>query len=148
MKSAAFTLLELIIVISVLAILAIYIQSRPSSSNSYQQDTVIEKIISAGRLTQQLQMNDSTRNFSLSIQTNQIELLQNFVNPPSADVSISPGSVSFPLSFGTKISLSPPSTIIFDRLGGKATASTIIVAIDGEPNKSVCFETSGYIRRC
>lgn len=140
---AAFTLLELIIVIVILAILSAYILSRPSSSDTYQQDTVIEQIISAGRIAQQMGMSDSTRTFSLSIQTSSINLLQ---DSGSGNTSISPGSVSFPLSFGSKITLSPTGNIIYDRLG-ETTLTTVGVEIDNI-TKNICFETSGYIHRC
>jgi prepilin-type N-terminal cleavage/methylation domain-containing protein len=142
----AFTLLELIIVVLITAILAAYIFSRPDSSNSYQQDTVIEQVISAGRLAQQLHMNDTSRSFSLLIQSNQITLLDYTGGTPGN--SISAGLVSFPLVFDSKITLSPASTIIFDRLGGITVFTSISVAVIGAPNKSVCFETSGYIHRC
>lgn len=135
---AAFTLLELIIVVIILAIIGVYVQARFSSSDSYQQDTVIEQIISAGQLTQQLSMNDSSRNFSLSIQANQINLL-------SDGTAFSLGDVSFPINFGSKVTLSPVTSVVFDNLGA-TTAKTITVQL-GE-TRQVCFESSGYIHRC
>lgn len=145
-SQTAFTLLELIVVIVVLAILSAYVLTRSSSSDAYQQDAVIEQIISAGRLAQQLHSNDSTRSFSLSIQSNQIDILDYTGGAPGD--SISAGGLSFPLNFGAKTTLSPVITITFDRLGGMGTLTTISVAVAGSPNKSVCFETSGYIHRC
>jgi prepilin-type N-terminal cleavage/methylation domain-containing protein len=139
-KQAAFTLLELIIVVLILAILAAYIQSRPSSSNSYRQDTVVEEIISSARLTQQLHMNDSSYVFRLVIQTNQIDLQRD-------GVSFSPSNIDFPLNFGNSVTLSSTiSPINFDRLGG-TTLNQVNISVDGII-RSICFETSGYIHQC
>lgn len=135
---AAFTLLELIIVVALIAILATYIAARTDSSTDYQQDSVAEQLISAGRLAQQLSMNDSARTFSLSIQANQINLLVD-------GSSFSSGSVSYPLNFGSNVTLSPVTTINFDNLG-MTTATTITVQMTN--SSQVCFEASGYIRRC
>ena len=142
-NQAAFTLLELIIVIAITAILAAYILTRSHSSGSYQQDSVVEQIISAGRLAQQFAMNDSARAFSLSIQANQIDLYE---DSGSGDVSISPGSINFPLDFGSTVTLTPTSKISYDRQG-TTTAITISVKVDSI-TKDICFESSGYIHRC
>jgi len=139
-SQAAFTLLELIIVILILAILGAYIQTRPSSSNSYKQDTVVEQIISSAQLAQQLHMNDSAYVFQLVVQSNQVDLQKD-------SVSFSPSTLSFPLNFGSTVTLSPTITpITFDRLGGTAI-NQISVSVDGV-SKAVCFEASGYIHRC
>lgn len=135
---AAFTLLELIITIVILAILAVYVQSRFSSSSSYQENTVAEQIISAGQLTQQLSMNDSSRSFSLSIEANQINLL--------ADGSpFSSGTMNFPLNFGSQVNLSPITSIIYSSMG-ETSDTTISVQVDN--TVQVCFEASGYIHQC
>ena len=139
-NQAAFTLLELIIVVLILAILATYIQTKPSSSNSYKQDAVVEQIISSARLAQQLHMNDSSYVFSLVVQTNQVDLQRD-------GVSFSPSTLNFPLNFGTNVVLSSTlSPINFDRLGG-TTLNQIDITVDSI-SKTVCFETSGYVHRC
>lgn len=138
LTQAAFTLLELIIVVTVVAILATYIAARPDTSSSYQHDSVVDQIISAGRLAQQLSMNDSDRTFSLSIQANQIDLLAD-------GSSFNSGSVSYPLNFGSNVTLSPVTTISFNNLG-TTTATTINVQMTS--TIQVCFEASGYIQRC
>jgi len=135
---AAFTLLELIIVLIILSILTSYILSRPSTADTYQQDNAIEQLISAAQLTQQLSMNDPSRVFSLNIQTNQINLLADG-NPFSS------AEVDFPLTVDSGVTLSPPSSITFDTIG-MTTGATINVTADNIV--PVCFESSGYIHRC
>lgn len=138
LKQAAFTLIELIIVIIILAILASYVVSRFSSSDSFKQDAIIEQIISAGQLTQQLSMNDSSRSFSLSIQSNQINLL--------ADASpFSAAGLEFPLVFDSSVTISPVVNISFDSWG-ETSATTISVQLGSTIN--ICFESSGLIHRC
>lgn len=135
---AAFTLLELIIVLAIIGIIAAFVQTRSDSASSYQQDSVIEQIISAGQLTQQLSMNDSDRSFSLSISANQMDLLAD-------GSSFSAGGINFPVNFGSQVTLSPVTTISFDSLGRTASA-TINVQVGN--TKQLCFEASGYIHRC
>lgn len=135
---AAFTLLELIISVVIIAILASYIQTRFVSSAGFMEDTVIEQIISAGQLTQQLSMNDSTRSFSLSIEPHQINLLAD-------GITFSSGLMNFPLTFSSKVTLSPVTSIVYSSLG-ETLGTTINVLADESMN--VCFEASGYIHRC
>ena len=138
LNQAAFTLIELIVVVIILAILGSYVVSRFSSSDTFKQDTIVEQIISAGQLTQQLSMNDSSRNFSLSIQSNQINLLADGVN-------FSAAGLNFPLVFDSSVSISPTSTISFNSLGS-TTATTISVQLGTTVN--ICFRVSGLIQRC
>ncbi len=135
---AAFTLLELIIVIVILSIISSYTISKFSSSSGYKQDTIIEQIISAGHLTQQLSMNDSDRVFSLSIQTNQINIIVD-------GVSFSSSGINFPLTFDSSVTLSPLTTITFNSLG-ETTSTTINILL--ETSENICFESSGWIHQC
>lgn len=139
LQQAAFTLVELVIVIAVLAILAIYIQSRPSGSGAYRQDAAIEQIIAAARLTQQLSVNDSARSFVLEVQEHGVSLL---VDP--ARTTFNGGALEFPITFGDRISLSPIGDITFDRSG---TPSSDKINVNGSSH-DVCLESSGYIHRC
>jgi MSHA pilin protein MshC len=134
---AAFTLIELIIVVIILGILSAYIFSRGQSSGVYKQDAALAQIIAAGQLAQQLSMNENARNFSLSIQANQIAVQVGGSN-------FNAGATSYPLVFDSSITLSPTGTIAFDSQG-ETSATTI--TINGSTS-SVCFETSGYIHKC
>ena len=135
---AAFTLLELIIVVAILAILVTYVQTRPDSSSAYYQDTIAEQLVASGRLAQQLSMNDSARNFALQITANQIDLTVD-------GVSFSAASENFPIIINNSLTLSPATTITFNNLG-ETSGTTITVQSDTA--KLVCFESSGLIHRC
>jgi len=139
---AAFTLLELIIVVVIVGILSAYITARSDGSSSYQQDAVIEQVISAGRMAQQFSMNDSSRSFQLVTQTNQINLQ---VHDGSSFVTFTPGSVNYPLSINSQVELSA-KTITYNSLG-ETSFETITVKAGGI-TESVCFEASGYIHQC
>jgi len=137
-RQSAFTLLELIIVLLIAGILLVYVQSKFSTSSSYKQNTVIAQIISSAQLAQQLSMNDSERNFSLIIQSNQIDL--------QADgSSLIIGSFQFPIDIDSSVSISPVSTISFDSLGATNNLTLHVIA---ESILQVCFEASGYIHSC
>lgn len=137
-KQAAFTLVELIVVVAILAILIAYIGLRPDSSRDYSRDSIAEQIVAAGRLTQQLSMNDSSRAFSLAISANQINVLAD-------GAAFAAGGFNYPVAVDTELTLSPVTNITFDRLG-QTTAATI--TITGNTTSQVCFEASGLIRRC
>ncbi|WP_185964528.1 prepilin-type N-terminal cleavage/methylation domain-containing protein [Aliikangiella marina] len=135
---AAFTLVELIVVIAILAIIVAYIGLRPNSSSDYSQDAVAEQIIAAGRLTQQLAMNDSARAFTLALSANQINLLAD-------GAAFAAGGFVYPVAVDPQLTISPVSNITFDRLGQTAAAT---ITITGDSTAQVCFEASGLIRRC
>ena len=133
----AFTLIELIVVVILLAIISAYVFSKFSSSAGYRLDSTAETIVAAGQLAQQLSMNDSQRNFSLSVQANQINILENG--------STFSGGDEFPIQFDSSITISPVTNITFDSLG-QTTATTI--TISSGSSVTVCFESSGLVRRC
>jgi MSHA pilin protein MshC len=135
---AAFTLIELIIVVLLVGIMGSYAVSRFSSSDGYRLDTAAEQLISAGQLTKQLSMNDSARTFSLVVQANQINLLAD-------GTSFNGGNLSFPLVFGSNITLSPTPTITFDSLGN---TTAVTITLTGAETRNVCFQSSGLVRPC
>lgn len=133
---AAFTLLELIIVIILLGIVGVYIQAKFQDDDSYQLDTAVEQLINAGRLAQQLSMNDSARSFTLQITANQINI---------SATPTSPVLEGIPINLSSEITLAPATNLTFDGLG-ETTATTIGVTISNTVN--VCFEATGFIHRC
>ncbi|MEP1743280.1 MAG: type II secretion system protein [Kangiellaceae bacterium] len=133
----AFTLIELIVVVILLAIISAYVFTKFSSSSGYRLDSTAETIVSAGQLAQQLSMNDSQRNFSLSIQANQVDIIE--------DGNTFSGSQDFPIQFDSSVTVSPVINITFDSLG-QTTATTVTVTSDD--SVAICFESSGLIRRC
>ncbi len=137
-KQTAFTLIELVITLVILGIVAIYVQSKFSSTTHYKVNTAITQIISSARLTQQLSMNDSARSFSLIIQSNQIDLQDD-----SGSLAI--GSTNYPISIESGVTLSPATTITFDQLGETAN---LVLNISADSTQQICFETSGYIHQC
>ena len=137
-KQTAFTLIELVITLLILGIVAIYVQSKFSSSAGYKENTVIAQIISSARLTQQLSMNDSARSFYLIIQSNQIDLQDD-------GGSLSIGSTNYPISIESGVTLSPATTITFGQLGETVN---LVLNVSAETTQQICFETSGYIHQC
>lgn len=137
-KQTAFTLIELVITLIILGIVAIYVQSKFSATDSYKANTVIAQIISSARLTQQLTMNDSDRNFSLIIQSSQIDLQDD-------SGSLSVGNTNYPINIESGITLSPATTITFDQLG---ETTNLVLNISASTTQQICFEASGYIHQC
>ena len=138
LKQAAFTLIELIIIVVILAILGSYIITRFSSNDKFEQDSIAAQIISTGQLARQLSMGDSSRDFVFSVQSNQVSILVDG-NP------LTLSNISFPINFGTGATLSPTTNISFDALG-TTTATTI--NLQTETSINICFEASGFIHRC
>lgn len=124
--------------IIILSVISSYTLSKFSSSGGYKQDSIIEQIISAGQLVQQLSMNDSDRAFSLSIQSNQINILVD-------GTSFSASGTDFPLVFDSAVTLLPSTLITFNRLG-ETTTTTVNILLENSSN--VCFESSGWIHQC
>lgn len=106
--------------------------------DSYQLDVAAEQLVSAARLSQQLAMNDTSRNFTLVIQSNQVDIL--------ADGASMAGALeSIPINLSAGISYSPSVNLTFDGLG-ETVPTTITVTSNS--TVSVCFESSGFIHRC
>lgn len=137
-QQAAFTLLELLLVVVIVSILAAYIGSKFLSSRDFNQDSVIQQIIASARLAQQLSMNDSSRSFTLIIQANQIDLQAN-------GVSMQLGNINYPLDFGSQITLSPVVNITFNSLG---ETTSQIINVQANTSEQICLESSGYIHEC
>ncbi len=137
-KQAAFTFIELIVTLLIIGIVAAYAQSKFISTSSFKENAVIAELISSARLTQQLSMNDSDRNFSLVIQSNQLDV--------QADgISMSVGNINYPIVVDNAVSLSPASTILFTK---KGASNNLVISVTGEITQQVCFETSGYVHLC
>ena len=135
---AAFTLLELIIVLLLVAILSAYVSARYTGSGGFEEDALVEQIISSARLTQQLSMNDSTRNFALSIQVSQIDILAD-------GTSLTLANQNFPIVFPSDVVLGPVGNISFSSLGATAALTLTVQATE---TRQVCFESSGYVHAC
>lgn len=136
LNQAAFTLLELILVILILGVVATYVQTKFQDDDAYQLDTAVAQLINAGRLTQQLAMNDTARNFTLEITSNQINI---------SATPATPALEGIPVNFSSDISLSPSASINFNGLG---ETSPRIIAVTVSNSVSVCFESTGFIHRC
>jgi len=137
-RCAAFTILELIVVMAVTAILSTYAVSKFSSSRQYTQDTVAQQLIATARLAQELSMNDSGRSFSLTTTSNTVDL--------KADgVSLSLAGYNYPLTFDQDIFISPAADIAFSSLG---ETNPLTLTVSSDSSVSVCFEASGYIHQC
>ncbi|MGB0495083.1 MAG: hypothetical protein ACPGJI_01910 [Kangiellaceae bacterium] len=138
LKTGAYSLIEFIITLLILSIVAIYIQSKFSSSDPYKQNTTVAQLISTARLAQQFSMNDSARAFVLKIQANQIDLTED-------GSSMSIGTLNFPIALESGVTLSPITDITFNSLG---ETTSVTIQVSANTAQSVCFESSGYIHKC
>ena len=137
-RSKGFTLLELIVVVLIGSLLAIYAMSRIDDKATYQTDSIAQQVISSINLTQQLAMNDAGRSFLLLINSSSIDL--------QADgSSMNINGYNFPLNFDSDVTLSPTTSLSFNSLG---ETSAITLTLNAGAVQQICVESSGYARLC
>jgi MSHA pilin protein MshC len=126
-----FSLIELITVMILLGILSVVLFSRLGSTNTAAVQGSRDDIIAAFSLAQQTAM--MRPNITLVVTANSIS-----VNENSSPIA---GS-SYPLNMPNGVSLSPPATFSYDKLG-RTTAGAITVSRSGV-SAQIAIEASGY----
>jgi MSHA pilin protein MshC len=132
-KANGFTILELVLVMTVLAIISATVLFKYTGTASFNKDSIAEQLKRDIRLTQNLAVNMNT-SYSITI--------------GASSYTISPSPSSFPATTtvpsGVTLS-STPSTITFDSKGKPAASASIsITTTAGVVNLSMAAET-GFI---
>lgn len=130
-QSKGFTLFELIIVMMVIAVLALYVGLKLPSFSLYYQSSVAEEIRRDIRYTQTLAMSLDA-SYSITFSTNSYTI---FPNPPGG---------AYTVTMPTGVTLST-GTITFNFLGTPAAAATVtITTSEGTTTLNVAAET-GFV---
>lgn len=132
-KQAAFSLVELLVVITVIGILIAVAAPRFTNDDTIEARALASQIIGELRFAQQLAMNNTEKLASVTINSNQLSVAQD-------------GSAlnNYPKSLGNAVTVSD-IVLTYNSLG-----STTAGQIDFSPNPgfSVCVESTGYARLC
>ncbi|MCO7226305.1 prepilin-type N-terminal cleavage/methylation domain-containing protein [Pleionea sp. CnH1-48] len=138
---AAFTLMELLIVIVIIGILSIVVAPRFSSSSEFSGRAAASELVSHLRYAQQLAMNNTAKSVRVIIGSQSVSIEQN-LSP-----ILSPQGDSYPHSFADQgVTFSPTATLTFNSSGEVSAATTI--AVTPSAGQQVCIESTGYAWLC
>lgn len=143
-KIAAFTVIELIVVMLLIGIMAAVALPYFSRSEEYAVRTTRDELISAARYAQQLAMADSTRGIKLKI-TNTSFAITEIVSGSDVNLQQADGSGSFPRTTHSSVSMSPAATFTYSSLGA---TSALTININGISPEQVCIESTGFAHAC
>ncbi len=134
-KQAAFSLLELIVVMVVVGILAAVAIPRFTSSSDFDSRAASAELVNHLQFAQQLAMNHTRNTITVSITATQIDIQSN-----GASVG------NYPVDFAGLYDVSfSNANLTYDSLG-ETTATTITVT--PASGVSICIENSGYAWLC
>lgn len=134
-KQRGVTVVELVAVLVVISIITVSAVSRGVATQTFQLQASHNEFVAAATLAQQLAMARDA-NISLVTTSNNVNVLID-----STPASI--GSVSFPKSLPSGYSVSPATTLSYDKLGQTAATEFTITSSDGG-TITVSVEASGY----
>ena len=137
---AAFSLLELIIVMIVLGILAVMVIPRLPRSGDVAARGARDEVLAALRYGQQLAMADASRSIKFISNTNSYSLTADDVA-----LLLPEGGGSYPRALPSAVSMSPAATLSYDALGETTATTFTLTAGD---SWQVCVESTGYAHAC
>ncbi len=135
-----FTLIELIMVIVILGILALAVNARFAGPEPFASMAAQDQLIATARYAQQQAMSRGPNvNVSLSITGNSYQVLVD-----GAAITLPGGGTVASLPSGAAVAPNP-AVIAYDSLGNAiAGAGALTIGVNGEPNRIVTIEASGY----
>lgn len=137
---AAFSLLELIVVLVILGILAVTIVPRLSRNSDVAARAARDELLAALRYGQQLAMADATRTIRFISTANSYSLTADGTALPLPE-----GGGQYPRALPNGVSLTPVTSLTFNSLG--ETTATTFTASAGDSWRA-CIESSGYAHVC
>ena len=134
-SQSGFTLVELVVVIVLLAVLASVATSRFTDSALFRLQTTRDDIVAGLFYAQQLAMaRGDTATIEFDATANSINVQQD-----NTDLATSP----YPLALPSDLSLSPITTLVYDKLG--RTANTTFTLTDSSgATATITVEATGY----
>ena len=139
-KYGGFTIVEMVIVIIILGIIAIYASSKLTESEPFAVSAGQDQLISGARYAQQVaMMSGPGANVTLSVNATNFEIAVG-----GTPISLPSGGTSESLPSGVTATA---ATVSYTSLGETSVAS-IITLTSGSESRQVCIETSGYAHDC
>lgn len=137
---AAFSLLELIIVMILLGVLAVAVIPRLPRSSDVAARAARDEVLAALRYGQQLAMADASRTIKFISSGNSYSLTADDVA-----LLLPEGGGSYPRALPSEVSINPVTTLVYDALG--ETTATTFTLTAGE-SWQACVESTGYAHAC
>lgn len=132
-----FTLIELVTVITILGILAVFTVPRFLQTTSFETRTVQDQIVRAAQEAQQLAMHKGIgANVQLQVDNTNHRMRISYIDG---------GAQVRDYAVPDSITLSN-ATISYSTLGDATPASTIVIT--GDSTRQVCIESTGYAHSC
>lgn len=153
-KHAAFTIIELIVILVIIGILAVTVAPKLLGKNEFAAVAVRDQIIAQLRLGQLRAMNDRSACYAVRVSSSIIGLYQQanctggFVVDSATELE---GGVS--VSIGTASTTLTTLNILFDGTGrpngGHCSAdSRCTLTVSAGNTAKACFEAEGYVHGC
>lgn len=138
-KYTGFTLLELIIAITIIGIISVTAFSRFASEDAFAVRVEQENLISALNQAQQLAMAGQTVQFVITSSSSYT------IKVGAVPVDYSLAGITYPQFIDAGVSLSPSSlTLGYSNLGSIGASTTITLSSDTGGSATVRVEESGY----
>lgn len=133
-QSKGYTLIELVTVILVVAILAVFIGIKTPSTTTYSLSSVTEQLRRDLRYTQSLALS-LNMDYSLNISAS------------SYSITPAPPSGAYSVVMPAGITLSPVSTITFNSMGAPGSAATVTVTATGVASNTITVTAeTGFVQ--
>lgn len=138
-SNKGFTLIELLTIVILVSILSVFALPRFTNSDLSDVQASRDSLVAALQLTRQLALaRDSAANpIAITTTSTTITVLEN-TQP------ITFAGLAYPLTLPTGVSLSPATTLAYDKLG--ATGATVFTLSKGTASATVNLSATGYAR--
>ncbi len=138
-KQAAFSLMELVVVIMVIGILVAVVAPRFGSSDSFDSRAAAAELVSHLKFAQQLAMNNTSRSYRAVVSATQVDVQ---FDSGAGYSSIANYPVDFTQNYAAIFSA---ATFNYDSMGNSNSAT---ISVSPSSGVSVCVEGSGYAWLC
>lgn len=154
-KHYGFTLIELVVVMTIIAILAVSVSSKFIGVNDFNAVTYRDQMISSLRLMQQKAMQQTSGGFCHQIFVTSLQYGMPDVgactSTPTFSGAWTPDNTGFAIS-DSDISLiiHDSALLTFDSMGivSECSGSVCKFSFESNSSASLCIETQGYIHAC
>lgn len=154
-KQNGFTLIELIVVITVIGILAVSVAPKLLTKNEFSSVTLRDQLISELRLAQLRAMNDSSACYAVQVSSVDFGIYYTTVTNDICDTSYTLANDKTAIESGTTVAIGTDFSlqIKFDTSGRPSggnciSGSSCTLTVTAADTVALCIESEGYIHAC